>query len=363
MQPPAYNRTKDFTENFGSETDHSALNAELDAVSNSTNTIRVNLALMQADDGKIKASAITIDSLSQSVIDDIIDDVSEGITTYRDQAAISASASSTFASQANQEKLDAQAARAAAEAAAATVAAQASHLTDSANPHNVTKTQVGLGNVDNTSDLNKPVSTAQQAALDLKANDSAVVHKTGDETIAGVKTFSDHIVIATSKELQFAGATANIQVNGVDRITVNADGAVNLYNPAFSAYSNTTVSLPTGTFVKILYQVEEYDKGSGYDHTASRFVAPVAGVYRFTAAATMATAAAQVLLRLYKNGTAVKQGAYGPSVIGATVDADIELAAGDTVEVYCSQSAATQSTGSGGAQLNSYFQGHLVRAA
>lgn len=34
----------------------------------------------------------------------------------------------------------------------------------------VTKSMVGLGNVDNTSDANKPVSTAQQTALDLKAN-------------------------------------------------------------------------------------------------------------------------------------------------------------------------------------------------
>lgn len=34
----------------------------------------------------------------------------------------------------------------------------------------VTKTDVGLGNVDNTSDANKPVSTAQQTALNLKAN-------------------------------------------------------------------------------------------------------------------------------------------------------------------------------------------------
>ena len=35
---------------------------------------------------------------------------------------------------------------------------------------NVTSTTLGLGNVDNTSDVNKPVSTAQQTALDLKAN-------------------------------------------------------------------------------------------------------------------------------------------------------------------------------------------------
>lgn len=34
----------------------------------------------------------------------------------------------------------------------------------------VTKSSVGLGNVDNTSDVNKPVSTAQQVALNKKAN-------------------------------------------------------------------------------------------------------------------------------------------------------------------------------------------------
>lgn len=36
------------------------------------------------------------------------------------------------------------------------------------NPHQVTKAQVGLGNVDNTSDLNKPISTAVQNALTLE---------------------------------------------------------------------------------------------------------------------------------------------------------------------------------------------------
>ena len=33
----------------------------------------------------------------------------------------------------------------------------------------MTKAMVGLGNVDNTTDLNKPISTATQSALDLKA--------------------------------------------------------------------------------------------------------------------------------------------------------------------------------------------------
>lgn len=42
------------------------------------------------------------------------------------------------------------------------------HLSDTNNPHSVTKSQVGLENVDNTSDLNKPISTATQNALNNK---------------------------------------------------------------------------------------------------------------------------------------------------------------------------------------------------
>ena len=48
------------------------------------------------------------------------------------------------------------------------------HVASIANPHSVTKTQLGLSNVDNTSDANKPVSTAQQTALDLKSNVTAL---------------------------------------------------------------------------------------------------------------------------------------------------------------------------------------------
>lgn len=61
-----------------------------------------------------------------------------------------------------------------------------------------TAAMVGLSNVDNTSDANKPISTATQTALNLKANDSAVVHNTGTETIAGVKTFSSIPVVPTN---------------------------------------------------------------------------------------------------------------------------------------------------------------------
>lgn len=47
-----------------------------------------------------------------------------------------------------------------------TAAALEEHWDDTANPHAVTKAQVGLGSADNTADADKPVSTAQQAAID-----------------------------------------------------------------------------------------------------------------------------------------------------------------------------------------------------
>lgn len=45
------------------------------------------------------------------------------------------------------------------------------HLENYNNPHQVTKAQIGLGNVDNTSDLEKPISNAVQAALDRKISE------------------------------------------------------------------------------------------------------------------------------------------------------------------------------------------------
>ena len=46
------------------------------------------------------------------------------------------------------------------------------HLDDTNNPHEVTKEQVGLGNANNTSDVDKPISTATQNALNNKTDES-----------------------------------------------------------------------------------------------------------------------------------------------------------------------------------------------
>lgn len=45
------------------------------------------------------------------------------------------------------------------------------HVADQTNPHAVTKLQVGIGSADDTSDLDKPVSTAQAAAIKVVQDD------------------------------------------------------------------------------------------------------------------------------------------------------------------------------------------------
>lgn len=59
------------------------------------------------------------------------------------------------------------------------------HTFNGDNPHNVTKAQIGLGSVDNTSDTNKPISSAQaskNASQDaLIATNTAKVSATGNE--------------------------------------------------------------------------------------------------------------------------------------------------------------------------------------
>jgi hypothetical protein len=73
-------------------------------------------------------------------------------------------------------------------------------------PTGITKTDVGLANVDNTTDANKPVSTATQTALDLKANlsgptftgtiSAAALTLSGDLTVNGTTTTINSTTLA-----------------------------------------------------------------------------------------------------------------------------------------------------------------------
>jgi hypothetical protein len=67
----------------------------------------------------------------------------------------------------------------------------------------ITKTMVGLGNVDNTSDSNKPVSTAQQTALDDKVGKSASTGTTVNLIWSGTQAQYDAIGTKDANTLYF----------------------------------------------------------------------------------------------------------------------------------------------------------------
>ena len=96
-QPPSYNREKNFADDFGNETDHSALNAELDRASNSINDIRTNLAILQADDGKLRPAVVTADSISEELRVSLVEGVVMDAQSMLDRSLAAADASSAFA--------------------------------------------------------------------------------------------------------------------------------------------------------------------------------------------------------------------------------------------------------------------------
>lgn len=86
------------------------------------------------------------------------------------------------------------------------------HIANKSNPHTVTKAQVGLGNVNNTSDADKPVSTAQAAAI-ANAKAAGTAAQTSINSHAGRKD-NPHTVtraqlgLATTDQVVFAKTTA-----------------------------------------------------------------------------------------------------------------------------------------------------------
>lgn len=117
-----------------------------------------------------------------------------------------------------------------------------SHTGNTSNPHGVTKVQVGLGDVDNTSDVDKPVSTAQASAI--AASTANNIHAA---TSKSTPVDADELVVSDSaaswglKKLTFANLKAWIAGLFVSRTNAQVDGniyvtgrmGVGIVNPQF----------------------------------------------------------------------------------------------------------------------------------
>lgn len=79
------------------------------------------------------------------------------------------------------------------------------HISDTNNPHTVTKEQLGLENVDNTSDIDKPISTAIQEAL----NDKAPLNHASTGTTYGVGDATNYGHLKLSDSVNSSNSTGN----------------------------------------------------------------------------------------------------------------------------------------------------------
>lgn len=81
------------------------------------------------------------------------------------------------------------------------------HVDSTNNPHSVTKAQVGLSNVDNTSDLQKPVSIAVQEELDKRVDKTDLYNKIYGTDANGIQTLYDKDSFGQVDDVQVSGVS------------------------------------------------------------------------------------------------------------------------------------------------------------
>lgn len=131
-----------------------------------------------------------------------------------------------------------------------------SHIGNTNNPHSVTKAQVGLGNVDNTADADKPISTATQSALDTKANNTNRVNGAPLSNSASVfYGTSDTAATTVQKEVSIpsittldAGTIIIVQPT-VTSTVANSTIKLNNFSAYPMRYNNAAITTSTDSIV------------------------------------------------------------------------------------------------------------------
>jgi len=93
----------------------------------------------------------------------------------------------------------------------------------------ITSAMVGLGNVDNTNDVNKPISTAQQTALDTKRTFNRVTFSNANATIASTTRQLSSITTLTAARTVTLPAASSL-LAGAELLVVDEFGTINGVN-------------------------------------------------------------------------------------------------------------------------------------
>ena len=132
---------------------------------------------------------------------------------------------------------------------AATLAAQLvqnnldTHINNKNNPHSVNKSQIGLSNVDNTSDIDKPISTAVQEEFNNYLPLSAGIDKklTGDLYFDNNKFIKGYTTELTLRNLIGVNTVSDVEL-GDTNANINVKAA-----SAFRPATNNEITLGTDT--------------------------------------------------------------------------------------------------------------------
>ena len=148
-----------------------------------------------------------------------------------------------------------------------------------------------------------------------------------------------------------------VTINGTTGITLPTTAA-----PAFSAYQSSAQSPSGGTFTKVQYQTKEFDTNNNFDSTTNyRFTPTVAGYYQINGAVKYGNNG-EVVLAIYKNGTAYKWGLDNLYGYASTVSCVMNFnGSTDYIELYVYIGTGGSSTTA--ASTQTWFNGCMVRSA
>ncbi len=229
-QPSKYERAVDFTDRDGDDTDHSGINAELDAAALSVNQIRENLAKIQGDDGGLAEGVVTDKSLSSSAFSAVLGEVEIAA-----QRSVDAS---------NQATLSATSAAVARDAAiAARVSAETAQIAS------------GLNSATAANEAAKAVSASASAeAASVRAANSATVAGSAStvavtnatESSASALTASNSAASALNSAASAAqsASSANSSATSANAAAVRAETAANnITNSPGNTYSKPEIDV------------------------------------------------------------------------------------------------------------------------
>jgi len=184
-----------------------------------------------------------------------------------------------------------------------------------------------LPNVDNTSDANKPVSTAGQAALDLKADKTSVLEL--DNTTA------------FTPDADYEPATKKY-------VDDNAGGG----STSLVVVSKTSSQTLFSGYAVVVLDNESIDRDSNF--ASNVFTVPVTGDYIINLALPMSNTTASGNVEIRKNSVQLQEDSWGDGL--ATINNIFSFESGDTVDFRINASGG----GSGSVSINSGLKSKLA---